>query len=69
MSERLGGCREVEAAGRVERQKEGGKAGQGKGQDNVAQMAKKVGWRWRKVPPGLLDFFMYLRSTKHRLMI
>lgn len=38
------GCKEVEAEGRVERQKGEGKAGQGKGQDNVAQMAKKVGW-------------------------
>lgn len=48
VSERLEGCREVEAAGRVERQKEGGKAGQGKGQDNVAQMAKKVGWTLKR---------------------
>lgn len=33
------------AEGRVERQKEDSKAGQGKGQDIVAQMAKKVGWK------------------------
>lgn len=34
-SERLEGCREVEAEGRVERQKGEGKAGQGKGRDKT----------------------------------